>query len=52
MKFSLIILNIKKLIKEQRLFLFILIISQIAACLAIFFAIAAIVIFSAIQGGI
>lgn len=42
MKFSLIILNIKKLIKEQRLFLFILIISQIAACLAIFFAIAAI----------
>lgn len=42
MKFSLIILNIKKLIKEQRVFLFILIISQIAACLAIFLAIATI----------
>lgn len=41
-KHNLIILNIKKLIKEQRIFLSVLIISQIIACLAVFFAIAAI----------
>ncbi len=42
MKYNLIFLNIKKLIKEQGCFFLLLILSQIAACLAIFFAIGAI----------
>lgn len=42
MKYNLIFLNIKKLIKEQECFFLLLILSQIAACLAIFFAIGAI----------
>jgi len=42
MKYNLIFLNIKKLIKEQGCFFLLLFLSQTAACLAIFFAVGAI----------